>query len=73
MKSHHEGLIAAPFTLRDKNGNLNLSIIPEYYRFLKQNGVDGAFIRGSTGEGVSLTMHEKKIVCKSWSEATHSD
>lgn len=70
---HLEGLIAAPFTPLDKNGSLNLSLIPNYYQFLKSNGVKGAFIIGSTGEGVSLTLSEKKQVIESWTLLTKKD
>jgi N-acetylneuraminate lyase len=63
-----EGLVAAPFTPMDKNGNLNLDLIPEYYSFLEKNGVAGAFINGSTGEGVSLTQKEKQLQVVKWSE-----
>lgn len=68
-----EGLIAAPFTPMNENGSLNLELIPAYYEFLKKNGVVGAFIIGSTGEGASLTQEEKKQVTKAWAEATHED
>jgi dihydrodipicolinate synthase/N-acetylneuraminate lyase len=30
------GLIAAPFTPFDENGELNLELIPQYYAMLKQ-------------------------------------
>lgn len=70
---HLEGLIAAPFTPIDSNGNLNLSIVPDYYRFLKRNGIAGAFICGTTGEGVSLTLKEKRTVCRAWALATSAD
>ncbi len=68
-----EGLIAAPFTPMDERGNLNTAIIPAYYRFLKSNKVTGAFICGSTGEGVSMTTEEKKEVASAWADATHHD
>lgn len=70
---HLSGLIAAPFTPMMKNGELNLSLVPDYYRLLKSNGNSGAFICGSTGEGVSLTMEEKKQVATAWSLATKDD
>jgi len=73
MKNHFEGLIAAPFTPFDAKGELNLSVIPDYYRFLKSNGVTGAFICGSTGEGVSLTLAEKKIVAEAWAACSNHD
>jgi N-acetylneuraminate lyase len=70
---HLEGLIAAPFTPMFPDGSLNLSVIPTYYQFLKANGVTGAFICGSTGEGVSMTNREKKKVAEAWAAATKSD
>jgi N-acetylneuraminate lyase len=74
MKMEHlQGLIAAPFTPMHPNGTLNLSIIPAYYQMLKTNGVTGAFICGSTGEGVSLTISEKKAVAEAWVECTKQD
>ena len=68
-----EGLIAAPFTAFKDNGELNLELIPEYYESLKRNQVIGAFICGSTGEGVSLTFSEKVEVLKSWTKLTKDD
>jgi dihydrodipicolinate synthase/N-acetylneuraminate lyase len=60
MKIEHlQGLISAPFSSLNNKGELNLDIIPAYYAFLKQNGVTGAFINGSTGEGGALTLNEK--------------
>lgn len=70
---HLEGLIAAPFTPMDKEGKLNLDLIPGYYRFLKNNKNTGAFICGSTGEGVSMTTDEKKSVIKAWGDVTKGD
>ena len=70
---HLSGLIAAPFTPMNENGSLNTSLVPEYYQFLKKNKVTGAFICGSTGEGVSLTMQEKKDVTTAWAECTKND
>lgn len=68
-----DGLIAAPFTPFDESGNINLDIIPSYYQLLKSNGVTGAFICGSTGEGVSLTFNEKISVLKAWASLTKYD
>lgn len=68
-----EGLIAAPFTPFDSQGKLNLTLIPQYYRFLKHNGVTGAFICGSTGEGVSMTKEEKMLVAEAWADASRND
>lgn len=63
-----KGLVAAPFTPMDKKGNLNTDRIPEYYSFLEKNGVIGAFINGSNGEGVSMTQKEKQQNASKWAE-----
>ena len=68
-----EGLIAAPFTPMQDNGSLNLDLIPGYYNMLKRNEVKAAFICGSTGEGVSLSMSEKKEVAHAWASCTKGD
>lgn len=73
MNTHLTGLIAAPFTPMNRNGNINTALIPAYYQFLKSNGVTGAFICGSTGEGVSLTLAEKKEIASAWAECTRND
>lgn len=70
---HLDGLIAAPFTPMSADGTLNLGLIPDYFRLLKHNGVRGAFICGSTGEGVSLTMEEKKAVMRAWAVCAGDD
>lgn len=70
---HLQGLIAAPFTPMHKDGSLNLSLIPSYYAMLKANGVKGAFICGSTGEGVSMSVTEKKSVAEAWAACAKGD
>ncbi len=67
------GLVSAPFTPMHQDGSLNLDLIPQYYQFLKKNGVVGAFIIGSTGEGVSLSLQEKLQVIEAWANATAGD
>jgi len=68
-----KGLIAAPFTPMKEDGSLNLSVIPKYYEMLVANGVTGAFICGSTGEGVSMTAAEKMVVAEAWASCTNSN
>jgi N-acetylneuraminate lyase len=70
---HLKGLIAAPFTPMTTDGSINVSQIPGYYQFLKANNVTGAFICGSTGEGVSLTTKEKMAVAEAWAACTGHD
>ena len=64
-----EGYLAAPFTPMHENGDVNLDLIPAYAAFLAQNGLDGAFICGSTGEGALLTREERMAVAEAWIHA----
>ncbi|MBR5660608.1 MAG: dihydrodipicolinate synthase family protein [Bacteroidales bacterium] len=61
-----KGLICAPFTAFDAQGSVDLSKVPLQARFYKDNGVSGVFACGTTGEGSSLTMSEKKALFKEW-------
>ncbi len=67
------GLVAAPFTPFDDDGNLALEVVPDYARWLKQNGVVGAFVVGTTGEGLSLTVGERKRLAEAWAAAVPPD
>ncbi len=61
-----KGLIAAPFTPLRANGAVNLDAVAPYARWLHRHGVVGAFICGTTGEGMSLTMDERRQVAERW-------
>ena len=61
-----EGLIAAPFTPMDAKGEVLYNQISGYYDFLEKNKIVGAFINGSTGEGVSLSQKEKMKAVEAW-------
>lgn len=62
------GLIAAPFTPMNDAGDLNLSQVKTLVELYNKNGVGGAFICGTTGEGASLTHDEKKQVFTIWGQ-----
>ena len=64
-----EGLIAAPFTPMNRRGEIIFDVIPEYCDFLIRNKVVGAFINGSTGEGVSLSQRERMKTTEAWTAA----
>lgn len=61
-----QGIIAATYTPFDSQGELNLSLIPRYAAHLKATGVQGVFVNGTTGEGVSLTTEERKHTAEAW-------
>ncbi len=69
MKLELRGLLAAPHTPFDANGDVNLSVIPIQVDALVRNGVAGAFVCGTTGEGLSLTLSERMQVLDAWLEA----
>jgi len=64
------GLIAAPFTPMYPDGEINSGIIEKYHSLLVSSGVVGAFINGSSGEGVSITNLEKIMVAEAWAKAS---
>lgn len=64
------GLIAAPYTPFHDDGSLKLSIIDKYVEHLSADRVAGAFVCGTTGEGVSLTISERMQVAERWVEAS---
>jgi N-acetylneuraminate lyase len=66
MSTRFRGLVAAPFTPFHADRSLNLDVIPAYARFLRDNGVGAAFVCGTTGEGLSLTLEERLRIAERW-------
>jgi N-acetylneuraminate lyase len=66
MKPLLTGLVAAPYTPFKANGDLALDVIRKQVKLLTGNGVRGAFICGTTGEGSSLTCEERRKVAEAW-------
>ena len=64
-----KGLVAAPYTPFHADGSLNLAMIPRLAERLRADGVRGAFVCGTTGEGISMTLDERMAVAKCWVEA----
>ncbi|MDR8390770.1 dihydrodipicolinate synthase family protein [Aliifodinibius sp. S!AR15-10] len=64
-----KGLVVAPFTPMHKNGRINLTVIPSLHELYKNNKVTGAFINGSTGEGLELTAEERKSLTEAWDDS----
>jgi len=50
----------------NQDGSLRLSQIDAYASKLKTDGVKGVFVCGTTGEGYSLTLDERKQVLEEW-------
>ena len=53
--------IAAALTpLRDDGATLDLDALGPYLEFLAAHGIDGVLLAGTTGEGMNLTLDERK-------------
>jgi N-acetylneuraminate lyase len=63
------GLIAAPHTPFDPDGEVSPSGIDRLAEHLLASGVDGVFVCGTTGEGMSMTTAERKTVTERWVSA----
>ncbi len=61
-----QGLIAAPFTPMHPDGTVNLAAIERQAAHLVATGVRGAFVCGTTGEGLSLSGAERREVAARW-------
>ena len=66
MKFSLPGLVAAPFTPFRSDGEIAYDVIPRQARTLAANGVIGAFVCGTTGEGASMTNDERRRVTAAW-------
>ena len=61
-----KGLVAAPFTPFKKIGSVDFAMIERLAASLEANKVVGAFVCGTTGEGVSMTAAERMRVAERW-------
>jgi len=64
------GLIAAPHTPFNADGEVALDQIDLQAEVLVSQGVSGVFVCGTTGEGASLTTAERKAVAERWVKAS---
>ena len=63
------GLTAATYTPLDESGEVRLATIEKQADRLISDGVRGAFVCGTTGEGLSLSTEERRRVAHRWVEA----
>lgn len=59
-----KGLFSALLTPFDKNGNIMFDSIKKLVDFNIENGIDGFYVGGSTGEGLLLSYEERKQIFK---------
>ena len=63
-----KGLIVAPFTGFTPEGEVDIQAVARQQKFYKDNGIIGVFACGTTGEGSSLTLEEKKALFREWAK-----
>lgn len=68
MSSSHalSGLVAATYTPLHHDGRLNLDVVPLLVERLIDQRIGGLYVCGSTGEGVSLSSGERRVVCEAF-------
>ena len=60
------GLVAPVFTPMHADGSLNLDRVEAQAEHLKGQGVVGVFVAGTTGEGLSLNLSERRQLTERW-------
>uniref|UniRef100_A0A1B6I5W9 N-acetylneuraminate lyase n=1 Tax=Homalodisca liturata TaxID=320908 RepID=A0A1B6I5W9_9HEMI len=69
LKLNFKGLIAPVFTpFSRQTGDVNISIIKPYAQYLINSGVNGVLVNGTVGEGVCMSVQERKTVLEAWLE-----
>ncbi|XP_072504543.1 N-acetylneuraminate lyase isoform X2 [Notamacropus eugenii] len=62
-----QGLVAATVTPMTETGEINFSVIGHYVDYLiNEQGVKNIFVNGSTGEGLSLSVPERRQLAEEW-------
>ena len=64
------GLIAAPFTPFDERGEVNYAMIEKQAANLIADGVNGAYVCGTTDEGISCSVEERMCLMEAWKNAS---
>ena len=70
MKSDLKGIIPAVITPRADDGSVAVQNIAPLVDYLFSKEVDGLFVCGTTGQGVSLSLEERKMVGEAVVSAT---
>ena len=64
-----EGLIAAAHTPFDKDGSVNYGLVEKQAALLLKQKVTGVYVSGTTGEGISCSVDERKKLFDVWVKA----
>ncbi len=55
-----EGIIAPTFTPFNNDGSVNLAEYKKLNKYITQNGVNGVFVSGTSGEFINLSIYERR-------------
>jgi len=66
---HRPLIVAAVTPLRDGGSQLDEEAIAPYVAFLESNGADGVFACGTTGEGILLSLEERRRAARAFRAA----
>jgi N-acetylneuraminate lyase len=65
-----DGLVAATYTPLDDDRAVNATIVGPMVEHLLGSGINGFYVCGSTGEGMSLSSDERRAVTEAYVEST---
>lgn len=67
------GLIVPTYTPLNKEGKINLDLIPKYIEWLATQNIEGVFVNGSSGESLSISTAERMKLQAKWAECAPSN
>ncbi|XP_012225267.1 N-acetylneuraminate lyase-like [Linepithema humile] len=65
----YRGVIVPVLTPFNNDGYLNLDIISKYAKYLAKKGINGILVNGTSGEGMSMSVVERKLIAEAWAKA----
>lgn len=63
-----KGLMAPTFTPFNDKNEIKYELIEPYTKFLKSKGISAILVNGTSGEGMLLTVEERKKITEKWFE-----
>ena len=64
------GIYAPTFSPCDENGKVNPKLLQRYVSFLLDNGLTGNYLCGSTGEGLLMSLDQRKVMTEATVEVS---
>ena len=72
-KEKYSGIFPAFYACYDKNGEISTDAVKKFATHLKDKGVNGLYVGGSSGECIYQTVNERKRVLEAVTEAVGND